>query len=222
MSVLGIVGGTGDLGNALALHFAKKHEVILGSRNFEKAMSSVVSIRREKGQRDYLEQNLRPAQNEEVVQKSDIVIVAVPHETSIETIKGLAGQFRGNQILVSAVASVSKTGDEFVANFDFGKSFAQLFSEALPSSVKVASAFQTVPANVLYKEREINADVLVAANEIEVYEMVRDLIVEIEGLRPLYLGTLNLSGDIERLTSLLLNAAKKNKLRSPTLKFNSF
>jgi len=34
---IAILGGTGDLGKGLALRWAKSHEIIIGSRNAEKA-----------------------------------------------------------------------------------------------------------------------------------------------------------------------------------------
>jgi 8-hydroxy-5-deazaflavin:NADPH oxidoreductase len=219
---IGFVGGTGDLGTALSLQLSKKHEVLLGSRSLEKARTAVELIRSEKGPRDYLEQNLKPCENAQAVSQSEFVIVTVPHENAIETVKSLTNSFRENQILISTVAAVGKAGDEFVPDFRSGKSFAESILEIVPSTVKVAAAFQTVPAHILYMEREISADVLVTTNERETFEKVASLIRDIEGLRPLYLGTLRLSAEIERLTSLLLNVGKRNKLKSPTLKISSF
>jgi len=222
MTLVGIVGGTGDLGKALAIHLAKKNDVLLGSRIFEKAQSTVETIRKEKNH-PYLEERLKPAENLAVVKSCDILLLTVPHENAFETVSKLSGDFRGSQILISAVANVLKKGEEFVADQDLsGKSFAQKISEIVPPSVKIAVAFQTVPANILYKEKQISSDVLVSADEVETYESVSAIVRDIEGLRPLYLGSLLLSGEIERLTALLLNVGKRNKLKSPTLKFASF
>ncbi|MFI5419794.1 MAG: NADPH-dependent F420 reductase [Nitrososphaerales archaeon] len=222
MTRIGFVGGTGDLGTALSLQLSKKHEVLLGSRSLEKARTAVELIRSEKGPRDYLEQNLKPCENAQAVDESEFVIVTVPHENAIETVKNLTTSFKENQILISAVAAVGRAGDEFVPDFRSGKSFAESILEIVPSSVNVAAAFQTVTAHILYGEREISADVLVTTNERETFEKVASLIRDIEGLRPLYLGTLRLSAELERLTSLLLNVGKRNKLKSPTLRINSF
>ena len=222
MTLVGIIGGTGDLGTALAIHLAKKNEVLLGSRSFEKALTAVKIIKSEKNYL-YLDNHLKPAENLDLVKTCDVLLLTVPHDNAIETIESLSQYFRGNQVLISTVAAVIKKGDEFNAFEDpSGKSFAQRISERIPSSVKIAVAFQTVPANVLYKEREISSDVLVSTDEIETYEKVAVLIKEIEGLRPLYLGSLEQSGEIERLTAMLLNVGKRNKLKSPTLKLASF
>jgi 8-hydroxy-5-deazaflavin:NADPH oxidoreductase len=223
LQTIGFVGGTGDLGAGIALHLAKEYEIFLGSRSLEKARAAVNTILTEKGNRDYLSRNLKPEENKRVVETCRIILLTVPHENAIETIKGLRSNFSGDQILISAVAPVMKVGKEFLSQFDpSGKSFSQQISELLPKNVKVATAFQSVPAHILYEERPISSDVLVACDEPETYQKVAEVISKIDGLRPLYLGTLNLSVEVERLTALVLNIAIKNKLKSPTPKFNSF
>lgn len=219
---IGLIGGTGDLGSALAVHLSKRHEVLLGSRTLEKAKSAVSDIVSEKSS-EYIRRNLRPVENIEAVSKSEILILTVPHEHALEIVQNLSTKFHENQILVSAVAAVARRGEEFVFDPDTsGKSFAQSIKEIVPSSVKVAAAFQTLPANVLYREREISADVPVTADDLETFQKVSSLIAEMQGLRPLYLGSLRLSGDLERLTAFLLNIGKRNGLKSPTVKFPSF
>ncbi|HJS81387.1 MAG TPA: NADPH-dependent F420 reductase, partial [Nitrososphaera sp.] len=44
------------------------------------------------------------------------------------------------------------------------------------------------------------------------------LVSEISGLRPVYLGPLALSYQAEILTPMLLNAAKRNKMKHPGVK----
>ncbi|HYB03740.1 MAG TPA: NAD(P)-binding domain-containing protein [Nitrososphaerales archaeon] len=222
MSVLGLIGGTGDLGYALGYHLSKKNLVLLGSRNLEKAKAAVAEIISEKKNPDS-ERNLEAAENSTVVQTCDVIILTVPHANALETILSLSQRFRDDQILVSAVAAVAKKGDDFISEIDAsGKSFAQQIKEIVPDSVKVAAAFQTVPANMLYREREMQADVPVATDSIDVYNAVSKIVADIQGLRPLYLGSLQLSGEVERLTALLLNIGKRNGLKSPTLLFPSF
>jgi NADPH-dependent F420 reductase len=222
LTAVGFLGGTGELGMALSLQFSKTHQVYLGSRSVEKATAAINTIRQEKGPRDYLQSQLIPVDNEEAVRKSDVILITVPHESAVETVQNLAHTFRQGQIVISAVAAVTKSGEDFVADFVSGKSYVEKIREILPPAVGLAAAFQTVPANILYKEKEISADVLVAADDFSVFERAASLINDIQGLRPLYLGSLKLSGEVERLTALLLNVGKRNKLKSPTLKFPSF
>lgn len=222
MSSIGLIGGTGDLGTALAVQLSKKYEsVTIGSRSEERAKAAVKSILEEKGERDYLLNHMRAGSNQQVVSTCDLVIATVPHENATDTIKELSGSFRGDQILISAVAVLSKIGNQFIPSKSL-EPVAKQIKSLLPSNVEVASAFQTVPALMLYKEEKISADVLVSAESAQTYEKVAKLIASMEGLRPLYIGDLELAGELERLTALLLNVAVRNKLKSPTLKIISF
>lgn len=223
MSQIGLIGGTGDLGSALAIHLARKYQsVLIGSRSLEKAENSVKEITDEKNAtRPELASKLKPARNETVARTADMIIATVPFENALETIKSLADSFRGNQILISAAASVVKSGSEFHPSKD-PLSLAQKIREVLPSTISVASAFQTVPANILYKEMPIRSDVLVACDDAATYSKVAEVVSSIEGLKPFYAGSLEQSSSIEGLTSMLLNVAIKNKLKSPTLQINSF
>ena len=221
MMKIGFIGGTGQLGAAIAIHLAQQFEVILGSRSQEKAKATIEKILREKGRRDSLLNNLAAAENREVARTCDLVLLTVPQENAIETVMSLKDSFAGNQVLLSTVSTMKRIGREFISDIA-SKSISEQVSEILPKSVKVATAFQTVPAHILYEERPISSDVLVACDSQETYESVGLVIRAINGLRPLYLGSLRLSSEIERLTALLLNIAIKNKLKSPTLKFNSF
>lgn len=223
LTVIGFIGGTGDLGTGIAVHLAKHYDVLLGSRSQEKANAAVEKILLEKGKRDYLANNLEPVENKKVVETCDTILLTVPYETAIDTVTHLATCFTGNKILISAVAPVIKVGKEFHTQVDSsGLSVAQRIAEILPKTVRVASAFQSVPAHILYEERPISSDVLVACEDADVYQEVSMVISKIGGLRPLYLGSLSLSSEVERLTAMVLNVAIRNKLKSPTIKFNSF
>src|SRR5579872_7032200 len=220
MSTIGLIGGTGDLGSALAVHLTKTYRVLLGSRNIDKAKTAVDEIKHDKASNDYIFSNLVAAENSTVVSESEILVLTVPHSNAIETITNLSSVFHGNQVLISAVAAVSKKGADFVADESApAGSFAETIKGIVPASVSVAAAFQTVPANVLYREKEISADVPITADSLEVYQKVGSVVEGIQGLRPLYLGSLQLSGEIERLTAFLLNIGKRNGLKSPTIRF---
>ena len=223
MTTIGLVGGTGDLGTALAVHLSKTYDVILGSRSEGKAKTAVADIIKEKGNRDYFQSHLKPADNQTAVRDSDIVFLTVPYDNAFETIQNLSTLLRSNQILISTAASVSKSGEDFVPDFpETGKSVSEKIFDLLGGRVEVAAAFQTVPANRLYKEAQLSSDVLIAASNNEAYQRVADVVKTIEGLRPLYAGSLTVSAEVERLTSLLLNLAKRNGLKSPSIKISSF
>jgi NADPH-dependent F420 reductase len=223
MTTIGLIGGTGDIGSALAIHLAKKNDrVLIGSRNKEKAQSTIFAILLDKKDREDLKNHLQPATNDVVAAICDTVIFSVPYSAAIETIDKLSDKFTaGDQILISAVAGIEKTKNEFTPVRN-RLSVSKYIRQVVPSSVRVASAFQTIPAGVLYKEEKIDADVLVCCDEPSTYEKAARIVSSIDGLRPLYAGSLELSYEIEALTAVLLNIAAHDRLKSPTFKIRSF
>ena len=231
MPQLGFLGGTGDLGKALALHLAKDYEkTYLGSREKSKAEKVVKELQTKKAGREYLKDRLVPASNQEVARTCDVIIATLPAKHAVQGVKELAGHFRGNQLLISTVAPTPKVGDEFLPAFekngdgmkDGSKSITeQMKEETALHTIQLATAFQTVPAKVLYEEEKLEADVPITSDTKEVYEKTAQVVRQIEGLRPLYLGTLELSGVAEGMTSILLNVGTHNKLKNPTVKFVS-
>ena len=221
MKSVGFIGGTGDLGTALAIHIAKKYDhVVIGSRNIEKAETTLRDINSDKPSREYL-MHISADTNQNVAKNCDIIIATIPHENALETVRSISTDFRGNQILISAAAGLTKIGSQFFP-IRSSESISTQISKTLPSTVRVATAFQTIPAAVLYKEREILADVPVACDSEVTFHDVAEVVSSIAGLTPLYVGTLELSGELESLTALLLNIAVRNRLRSPTIKIHSF
>lgn len=229
MAQLGFLGGTGDLGQALAVHLASKYEkAFLGSREKSKAEKIVNELEVKMAGREYLKDKLVPATNEEVVENCDIIIATLPAKHAVQGVKEIAGHFRGNQLLISTVAPTPKVGEEYLPSLEGekngGNGSANSITEQMKDAtalhtIKVATAFQTVPANTLLKEEKVEADVPVTSDDKETYEQVANIVRQIEGLRPLYLGTLELANVAEGLTSVLLNVGTHNHLSSPTIKF---
>lgn len=214
------------MGRALAVQLASDYdEVLLGSREKQKA-EKVVSELIDKGRgrdKEDLKEKLKPATNEEVARSSDIVFATLPAKHAVSEIRELVGQFRGDQILISTAAPTPKLGKDFLPSIGGeppGSIARRIKEELLPRSVKVAAAFQTVPADTLLEEGRIDADVAVSCDDEETYGKVAKIVEKIDGLRPLYLGTLEVSGVLEGLTSVLLNVGEHNHIKSPTIKFN--
>ncbi len=218
---IGLIGGTGDIGSALAVHFAKKFDaVFIGSRSEEKARNTVEEIIRDRPEEAEIRNHLKPESNEAVVQACENLVLTVPYSAATDTVKDLAGLFSENQLLISAVAAIKKSSKEFVAANE-ALSVSESIQKLLPR-IKVASAFQTLPAPILYSGREIDADVFVACDERDTYTRVAEIVSSIRRVRPLYAGSLELSREIEGLTALLLNSAQSSRLKNPTLKILSF
>lgn len=230
MAQLGFLGGTGDLGQALVVHLAGKYEkALLGSREKSKAEKVVDDLEEKMSGREYLKDRLVAATNQEVAENCDIIIATLPAKHAVQGVKELAGHFRGNQLLISTVAPTPKVGEEYLPSLEgkkengsssSSKSITQQMKDATAlHTIKVATAFQTVPAKTLLKEEKVEADVPITSDDKETYEQVANIVRQIEGLRPLYLGTLELADVAEGLTSVLLNVGSHNHLNSPTIRF---
>ncbi|HLN85145.1 MAG TPA: NAD(P)-binding domain-containing protein, partial [Candidatus Limnocylindrales bacterium] len=90
-----IVGGTGNLGSALALRLgAPGVKIIIGSRDAEKAKKAV----------ETLMPQLRAGEmvgttNREAVKHADFVIIAVPYEGQAQMVQDLKGQLAGKIVI---------------------------------------------------------------------------------------------------------------------------
>ncbi len=74
---VGIVGGTGDIGEGIAMRLSSKHDVVIGSREEDKAVqSSECCINTLAGLG--LPCSCSGVSNQEAIDRSDIVILAIP------------------------------------------------------------------------------------------------------------------------------------------------
>jgi 8-hydroxy-5-deazaflavin:NADPH oxidoreductase len=203
------------------VRLSKKHEqVILGSRSKEKSERRVQEILTEKGRPQFLSEHLKAGTNQDAASDSEVIIVTVPFESAFETMQNIAGLFHEGQTVISAVAAVTRKDKEFLP-IKSERSVSESFKDLLLPTVNIAAAFQTVPSGALYMEIPIDADVLVCC-DLSVFSKVSEIVSSIDGLRPLYAGSLALSREVEGLTALLLNIQSRNKIRNPTFKVNSY
>lgn len=209
-----ILGGTGDLGKGLALRLSASHEVIVGSRDREKARAIAEQYNSEGGR------GIVGMENQEALKESEISILAIPAEHLQSFLQSL--QVSEGKHLVVPVVPMYRDKDGFhyrPYNFN-GKqvSAAELVKAFKPYAI-VSSAFHTVPAERLANISErLNYDVLVASEGRESYGAVAGLVSSIDGLRPYYVGGLSLSMYLEMLTPLILNIALRNGLHAPSIR----
>ena len=214
---IALVGGTGDIGTGLALRWAKSHEILIGSRKKEKAVESatgVLEALQGAGRVEGLD-------NGSAIQAAEVVVLCVPYEHLISVTSDLAGSYTG-QIVVSPVVPMAFNGKHFDLTPLAEGSAALKIKSLLPEGVKIVSCFHTVSAAALQDmEREINADVPICGDDQESLELVAGLVREIRSLRPLNAGPLTASVMVESLTPMLLNVARRNKIKDPGIKIVS-
>ena len=164
--VIGIIGGTGDLGSGLAKAWvAAGHKVIIGSRSREKAEKAAAAL----GEAVSGDDNVGAAR------AADVVVLAVPfasHDQTIEEIKGVVG---GKIVVDTAVPLVPPKVT--TVQLPSGGSAAQIAQRLLGSEVRVVSAFHNVSAAKLHAGGRVDCDVLVFSDD----KAARNLVIGLAG-----------------------------------------
>jgi len=224
---IGILGGTGNMGRGLAIRWALKHDILVGSRFLDKA--SAIAKEEENIARGFyqaeIQGSIQGVLNRDAVRESEVVAVTLPSEVIIRVMKELSSFLHPKQFIISTVVSMKKTKGLFCytplageGKKYQGKSAAEVVQEIV-GPIPVVSAFQTVPATYLNNlDSVMNIDVLVASNYAHTVALASKLIRDIPNLRPLNVGPLENSRLIESLTPLLLNAAILNNLQDPSIR----
>jgi len=76
-----------------------------------------------------------------------------------------------------------------------------------------------VPSRFLRHPEKLNVDVLIAADEKRTFDETAEIVKCLGSVRPLYAGPLSMASSLERITPLLLNLAKLNGIKTPSVRF---
>lgn len=205
-----IIGGTGALGAGLAMRWAAAgRAVVIGSRSAERAEEAAARIR------DSVPgAQVDGAQNEEAAGRADVVFLTVPFRAQSENLNNLRGALRPGQILVDCTvplaAAVSGKATRSLGVWQ--GSAAQQAQEMVPDGVTVVAALHTVAAPVLGDpEAELGEDILICGDRKIDKSRVARLIEEIDGLRAVNAGALEMARIVEQLTPLLISVNSRYK-----------
>jgi len=212
---IGIVGGTGDIGEGMARRLSSRYDVVLGSREAEKAHTTsecTIDLLKQRG----LKSSCTGVSNQEAVNAAGVIILAVPFLHLESTLSGLSG-FVG-KIVVSPVNPMEKK-DFFIPVPPPEGSAALLVKKLLPGA-RVVTAFNTIAAN-RWKDldAEIDVAVPVCSDDPDAKSVVMGIVNGTSMLKAYDAGPLAVSEMIESLTPLLLNIARYNKMRDVGIKF---
>jgi 8-hydroxy-5-deazaflavin:NADPH oxidoreductase len=205
-----IIGGTGALGAGLARRWASAgREVVIGSRSPDRAEEAAARIR------DAVQgAKVEGVQNEDAAGRAEIVFLTVPFRAQSENLNNLRGSLRPGQILVDCTvplaAAVSGRATRSLGVWQ--GSAAQQAQEMVPEDVAVVAALHTVAAPVLSDpEAELGEDVLLCGDRKADKARVARLIEEIDGLRAVNAGALEMARIVEQLTPLLISVNSRYK-----------
>jgi 8-hydroxy-5-deazaflavin:NADPH oxidoreductase len=220
---IGIIGGTGGMGEGFALRWCFTHDIIIGSRDAQRAKQAADNYIKTalEAYGKSITGTITGDDNFELAKNCDLLLLSVPYENIESTCNKLQQTIRNDCVIVSPIVPMSKTQAGFIyVPFEHSRRAAAcMVADALPPRSRVISAFHTISEVKLRNVKQsLDADTFVCGDDINTVSRVNSLISEINGLRPIYLGPLSMTYQAEILTPMLLNAAKMNRMKNPGIR----
>ena len=203
-----IVGGTGNLGSALALRLgAPGVKVVIGSRDAEKAKNAVQTLK-PKMRAGEMEGTTNPI----AVRHADFVVIAVPYEGQAQMVQDLKGQVAG-KIIINTVVPLNK-GKPFVPPAGSALEEAQ---QILGDEAPVIGALHNISAVDLGEADASLGDVLVCGDNADAKQRVMEIIRRI-GAQPFDGGPASNAYVIEGLTGIIIYLNRKYKSKHGSIR----
>jgi 8-hydroxy-5-deazaflavin:NADPH oxidoreductase len=207
-----IIGGTGALGHGLALRWARAGQpVVIGSRDAGRAEEAAERVRDE-----VQGAAVEGLQDKEAPTRGPIVFLTVPFRAQSEALTNLKGALSEGQILVDCTvptaAAVSGKASRTLGVWQ--GSAAQQAEEMVPDGVTVISALHTVNAKRLAEGGPLDEDIPICGDRRADKARVARLIEQIEGLRAVNAGALEMARIVETLASMLISINVRYKAAS--------
>jgi len=214
---IAILGGTGDIGEGLALRLALKHDVIIGSRDEAKAKEAAENYNKVLKEHDR-RGGVKGMSNPAATKSADVIVLAVKYEYMLSTIESVWDDL-DHKIVITPIVPMSKTALCAYTPPEPGSASRQLCA-VLPPEIRIVSAFHTLPAPRLADLSDpLGFDLIVCADDEEAKMVAMKLAEDLGGVRALDGGSLEEAKLVEALTPLLINLAIKNKMKPLSLKF---
>ncbi|WP_423751047.1 NADPH-dependent F420 reductase [Salinirarus marinus] len=210
---IALLGGTGDIGEGLALRWAfhTNHEVVVGSRDPERARTKAEEYETELSSRG-VDAKVNGFANEMAADRARVVVVAVPAYHVSDTIETVADKLDEGDVLVSPATGMKRDDEGFHYHRPNAGSVTQLAVDAAPAGVDVVGAFHNLAAGRLADlDAELGIDTLLVGDDRDAKETVRLLAEDIDGLRALDAGSVANAPEVEALTPLLVNVGRNNE-----------
>lgn len=203
-----IVGGTGNLGSALALRLgAPGVKVIIGSRDAQKAENAVATLKPKMRAGELVGMT-----NQEAVKQGEFVVIAVPYEGHAEMVQNLKGQLAG-KIIIDTVVPLKKIRPFVPAAGSALQEAQQILGDEAP----VIGALHNISAVDLGEVDSSLGDVLVCGDNKEAKQKVMEIIRRI-GARAFDGGPAAHAYVIEGLTGVIIHLNRTYKSKHGSIK----
>ena len=210
---LALLGGTGDIGEGLALRFGfhTNHDVVIGSRDPDKAHDAAEAYTDELNEQG-VDTKITGFENEMAADRGEIVFLCVPPYHVADTVAVAADRLSSDDIIVTPAAGVKRDEDGFHYHPPSAGSVTALVADAAPDSVPVIGAFHNLAAGRLTNlDADLGIDTLLIGDDTTAKETISDLAEDIDGLRALDAGGVANAAEVESLTPLLITVAQQNE-----------
>lgn len=207
-----ILGGTGDIGEGLALRWAyhTSHDIVIGSRDPQRARSKADEYETELSSRG-VETTISAAANADAAAGADVVVAAVPAYHLVDTIEQVSDALDAETVLVSPAVGMQRDESGMHYNRPGAGSVTALAVEAAPEEVPVVGAFHNLAADELANlDVTLSLDAILVGDDEDALERVELLTEGIDGIRALRAGPIDNAAEVESLTPLLINLAMHN------------
>jgi NADPH-dependent F420 reductase len=180
---IAILGGTGSFGSALARQLAATDDVVIGSRDADRARTIAADL------------GVSGAANEQAVAGVDLVVLACPASAALVTAEALRDAIGTTPVL--SVASALQVQDD--------RSLAEQVAGALDAPV--AAGLHTVAASTVGHEQ----DTLVCGDDPRAKELALELAGRVVAGRAIDAGPLKNARALEGLTGVIVAVNKRYK-----------
>lgn len=201
-----ILGGTGDIGQALALRFCyeTEFEIVIGSRKRQRARSKAEEYEAELSSRG-IDRSVGGYENERATENADVVVLAVPPKHVADILTAVGPSLNEDAIVVTPVVRMSRKEWGFDYDPPSEGSMTAVVAQNVPESNPVIGAFHNLAADRLANlDLTFDLDTIVIGDDPDAKGLVVDLVNRIEGLRPVDAGPLANAPAVESLTPLLI------------------
>ena len=191
---VGVVGGTGPFGKALAIRLHEAGlDVVIGSRDRDRAASAAAEL------------GVDGAANDDAVRAADLVVLAVKADAALEAARELRSAIGRTPVL--SVASELRFTPRGALPSPEGASLAERLQEELDAPV-LAGLHSLAAAN-LSGEEPPDEDAFVCGDDAEAKALALDLASKVISGRALDAGPLASARALEGLTAVIVNLNKR-------------
>ncbi len=206
-----IIGGTGAEGFGLTLRLAQAgHHVTIGSRDADRAAAKAEEARAVIGESAVV----TGAENADAA-AAPIVIVTVPFGGAAAIYGAIAPALDPDSIVCDCTTPLMSSvgGRPSHAIRPWHGSAAEFIQTLLPKGTRLVAAFHTIGASALRAlERPVDSDAFVMGDDEGAKVVIGSLIEDIEGMRWVDVGRLQMARIAETMTPLLISVNGRYKI----------